>query len=172
MHDDAGSAILLVLVIFPCTVGQCWSATILPLLRLATAPPNSFPIGQLAVSIGAPRSCCFDLLQTCPRTHAPQDVLVLGTSALQPGSIVEIRALGYMVMGEWSNQRGRHHALIRRSGSLLLNRLPGSLPEKITRVTTQRPPPTNFNKSCCLLLMLTLMWWSFVRRPSLFFILL
>lgn len=29
-----------------------------------------------------------------------QDVLVLGTSALQPGSIVEIRALGYMVMGE------------------------------------------------------------------------
>lgn len=33
-------------------------------------------------------------------THR-QDVLVLGTSALQPGSIVEIRALGYMVMGEW-----------------------------------------------------------------------
>eukprot|EP00903_Cladosiphon_okamuranus_P019533 g17964.t1 len=28
----------------------------------------------------------------------PLDVLVLGTSALQPGSIVEIRALGYMVM--------------------------------------------------------------------------
>ena len=26
---------------------------------------------------------------------------MLGTSALQPGSIVEIRALGYMVMGEW-----------------------------------------------------------------------
>ena len=29
-----------------------------------------------------------------------QDVLVLGTSALQPGSIVDIRPLGYMVMGE------------------------------------------------------------------------
>lgn len=40
---------------------------------------------------------------TCYRAYVSthrQDVLVLGTSALQPGSIVEIRALGYMVMGE------------------------------------------------------------------------
>lgn len=29
-----------------------------------------------------------------------QDVLVLGTSALQPGAIVDIRPLGYMVMGK------------------------------------------------------------------------
>ncbi|CAN0460608.1 unnamed protein product, partial [Scytosiphon promiscuus] len=29
-----------------------------------------------------------------------QDVLVLGTSALQPGSIVDVRPLGYMCMGE------------------------------------------------------------------------
>lgn len=36
---------------------------------------------------------------------ATQDVLVLGTSALQPGAIVDIRPLGYMVMGE--ARRGR-----------------------------------------------------------------
>lgn len=65
-----------------------------------SVPVQATPIQQGEYQAKAsPSSSQFGLLFRS-RMHPLQDVLVLGTSALQPGSIVDVRPLGFMCMGE------------------------------------------------------------------------